>query len=45
LLGVRNFGEKSLTELRERLLLRNFLPNPRTSAVAADLDGDHEMED
>ena len=45
LLGVRNFGEKSLTELRERLLLRNFLPNPRTSAVGADLDGDHEMED
>ena len=45
LLGVRNFGEKSLTELRERLLLRNFLPNPRTSTVAADLDGDHEMED
>jgi DNA-directed RNA polymerase subunit alpha len=45
LLGVRNFGEKSLQELRERLLLRNFLPNPRTSAVGADLDGDHEMED
>src|SRR5207244_114874 len=31
LLGVRNFGEKSLMKLRERLLLRNFLPNPRTS--------------
>src|SRR5260370_34369369 len=45
LLGVRNFGEKSLQELRERLLVRNFLPNPRTSAVGADLDGDHEMED
>ncbi len=45
LLGVRNFGEKSLQELRERLLARNFLPNPRTSAVGADLDGDHEMED
>ncbi len=45
LLGVRNFGEKSLQELRERLLIRNFLPNPRTSAVGADLDGDHEMED
>jgi len=25
LLGVRNFGEKSLQELRERLLARNFL--------------------
>ena len=45
LLGVRNFGEKSLQELRERLLARNFLPNPRTSAVGADVDGDHEMED
>jgi DNA-directed RNA polymerase subunit alpha len=45
LLGVRNFGEKSLQELRERLLVRNFLPNPRTSAVGADTDGDHEMED
>ncbi|HEY5005497.1 MAG TPA: DNA-directed RNA polymerase subunit alpha [Ktedonobacteraceae bacterium] len=45
LLGVRNFGEKSLQELRERLLVRNFLPNPRTSAVGADMDDDHEMED
>jgi len=45
LLGVRNFGEKSLLELRERLLARNFLPNARTSAVGADMDGDHEMED
>jgi DNA-directed RNA polymerase subunit alpha len=26
LLGVRNFGEKSLQELRERLLARHFLP-------------------
>jgi len=45
LLGVRNFGEKSLQELREKLLLRNFLPNPRTSSFGADLDGDHEMEE
>ncbi|HYT28399.1 MAG TPA: DNA-directed RNA polymerase subunit alpha [Ktedonobacteraceae bacterium] len=45
LLGVRNFGEKSLQELREKLLLRNFLPNPRTSAVGADMDGDQEMEE
>ncbi len=46
LLGVRNFGEKSLQELRERLLARNFLPNARTSPVGAvDSDGDHEMED
>src|SRR5579884_3895311 len=45
LLGVRNFGEKSLIELRERLLQRNFLPNPRTSTVGADMNGDHEMEE
>ncbi|HET9999769.1 MAG TPA: DNA-directed RNA polymerase subunit alpha [Ktedonobacteraceae bacterium] len=45
LLGVRNFGEKSLQELREKLLQRSFLPNPRTSTVGADLDGDHEMEE
>jgi DNA-directed RNA polymerase subunit alpha len=29
LLAVRNFGEKSLHELRERLIARNFLPNVR----------------
>jgi DNA-directed RNA polymerase subunit alpha len=29
LLAVRNFGEKSLQELRERLLIRGFLPNVR----------------
>jgi DNA-directed RNA polymerase subunit alpha len=29
LLAVRNFGEKSLNELRERLVARNFLPNVR----------------
>jgi DNA-directed RNA polymerase subunit alpha len=29
LLAVRNFGEKSLQELRERLLARGFLPNVR----------------
>ena len=45
LLGVRNFGEKSLQELRERLLARNFLPNPRVSTVGAEIDADHETED
>lgn len=44
LLGVRNFGEKSLQELRERLLIRNFLPNPRASAVGLYEDGDQEIE-
>jgi DNA-directed RNA polymerase subunit alpha len=29
LLAVRNFGEKSLQELRERLVARNFLPTVR----------------
>lgn len=43
LLGVRNFGEKSLQELRERLLARNFLPNQRTSPVGADMDGDSDL--
>lgn len=28
LLAVRNFGEKSLNELRDKLIERNFLPNP-----------------
>jgi len=27
------------------LLARNFLPNPRTSTVGAEMDGDHEMEE
>jgi DNA-directed RNA polymerase subunit alpha len=45
LLGVRNFGEKSLQELRERLLARNFLPSPHASAVGANMDGDNEMEE
>ncbi len=48
LLGVRNFGEKSLQELRERLMARNFLPtNLRDGhvAVEADMDGDLKMED
>ncbi len=44
LLGVRNFGEKSLQELRDRLIARNFLPNPRASTVGAEMNGDHEME-
>ena len=44
LLSVRNFGEKSLLELQERLLQRNFLPNSR-NAVGYDGDGAHEMED
>jgi len=44
LLGVRNFGEKSLQELQERLLQRNFLPSPGKSTVGAAVDGDGELE-
>jgi len=45
LLGVRNFGEKSLQELQDRLHQRNFLPSPGKSTVGADMDGTHELED
>ncbi|GAC1458685.1 MAG: DNA-directed RNA polymerase subunit alpha [Ktedonobacteraceae bacterium] len=45
LLGVRNFGEKSLQELQERLLQRNFLPSPGKSPVGAAVDGDGGMEE
>src|SRR5260370_13190495 len=44
LLAVRNFGEKSLQELRERLLLRGFLPNARKGAVQL-VDADEESDD
>jgi DNA-directed RNA polymerase subunit alpha len=44
LLGVRNFGEKSLQELRERLLTRNLLPTLRASGVGADSDDDDDQE-
>lgn len=47
LLAVRNFGEKSLQELRERLLVRGFLPNVRQierhgSDGSSAYDGDSE---
>ena len=45
LLGVRNFGEKSLQELQERLLQRNFLPSPGKSTVGAGVDGDGGLEE
>jgi DNA-directed RNA polymerase subunit alpha len=41
LLAVRNFGEKSLTELRDKLIERNFLPD-----FAGNGTGDHhDLED
>jgi DNA-directed RNA polymerase subunit alpha len=36
LLAVRNFGEKSLQELRDRLLARNFLP--KVGALGPEID-------
>jgi DNA-directed RNA polymerase subunit alpha len=44
LLAVRNFGEKSLNELGERLQQRNMLPHVpgagSSRSGTADLDGD-----
>ncbi|HYU71242.1 MAG TPA: DNA-directed RNA polymerase subunit alpha [Ktedonobacteraceae bacterium] len=40
LLGVRNFGERSLQEFRTCLLARNFLPALPTSAIGVDTDAD-----
>jgi DNA-directed RNA polymerase subunit alpha len=45
LLAVRNFGEKSLQELRERLILKRFLPNPRKMGGTMTLDADEGEED
>jgi DNA-directed RNA polymerase subunit alpha len=44
LLAVRNFGEKSLQELRDRLLQRGYLPNARKGVVPV-LDADEESDD
>ncbi len=44
LLAVRNFGEKSLQELRERLIMKHFLPNPRTVGGTATLDADEDSD-
>jgi DNA-directed RNA polymerase subunit alpha len=45
LLAVRNFGEKSLQELRERLLLRGFLPNARQSGMQMLSNADEDSDD
>lgn len=45
LLAVRNFGEKSLQELRERLILKRFLPNPRKLGGTMTLDTDEGNDD
>ncbi len=38
LLAVRNFGEKSLNELRDKLIERNFLPNLSANGHRAEYD-------
>ncbi len=49
LLAVRNFGEKSLQELADRLVQRGFLPNvrqidrPGPASDRMDLDGDAQI--
>src|SRR5919201_965192 len=47
LLGVRNFGRKSLDELKDRLQERGFLENSRlaqTSSTVTDLEDEEEEE-
>jgi DNA-directed RNA polymerase subunit alpha len=44
LLAVRNFGEKSLQELCERLLLRGFLPKTRRGDAPL-LNRDEDSDD
>jgi DNA-directed RNA polymerase subunit alpha len=41
LLAVRNFGEKSLVELRDKLIERNFLPSPGQLPPSLNGKGDH----
>lgn len=49
LLAVRNFGEKSLNELKDTLIARGFLPevgaNNHSGAADGDLDYDSDVED
>ena len=44
LLRMRNFGKKSLDEMKERLVMRGFLPPQGESSDLDDL-GDEELED
>jgi DNA-directed RNA polymerase subunit alpha len=48
LLAVRNFGEKSLTELADRLMQRKLLPvfpqsDPSSFSSHAELDGNPDL--
>jgi DNA-directed RNA polymerase subunit alpha len=45
LLAVRNFGEKSLNELKDTLTARNFLPDMGNNNHSGATDGDLELDD
>src|SRR5207249_10197399 len=42
LLRMRNFGKKSLDEMKERLRMRGFLPPEADGAAEEDLDESHD---
>src|SRR5215218_5237638 len=44
LLRMRNFGKKSLDEMKERLRMRGFLP-PDDGSESSDYDGDDALDD
>jgi DNA-directed RNA polymerase subunit alpha len=44
LLRMRNFGKKSLDEMKERLQMRGFLP-PDDGLETTDYDGEDALED
>jgi DNA-directed RNA polymerase subunit alpha len=45
LLGVRNFGRKSLDELREKLAQRGFIEGSRLAATHIPVEGEEEEEE
>ena len=46
MLTIRNFGQKSLTELREKLIAKNFLKEAdMPPVVITEGDGDSEQEE
>jgi DNA-directed RNA polymerase alpha subunit len=45
LLAVRNFGEKSLNELKDTLIVRGFLPDLGASRPAVDSERDGVFDD
>jgi DNA-directed RNA polymerase subunit alpha len=45
LLAVRNFGEKSLNELKDTLVARKFLPQMANNDLSGAADGDLDFKD